>query len=77
MLLVIAIYATCIMYLFGTNSMLLYNYLYAYVNSMFQTIYGRFIGDGIGSKKNYVSGIYESIDYVAQKIGYFRFLSVI
>jgi hypothetical protein len=62
--------------LVGTAGINLYRYLYAFIVGMFQTINGSLVSGGISMTGEYIGNVYENIDYVAQKLGYFRFLSV-
>lgn len=60
----------------GTAAVNLYKYLYAFIVAMFQTINGSIVGGGTSLTNDYIGNVYENIDYVAQKLGYFRLLSV-
>lgn len=60
----------------GTSAVNMYKYLYGFVVAMFQTLGGDLVGGGTGLVGEHIGNVKESTDYVAQKLGHFRFLSV-
>ena len=65
------IYALSVQLIVGDNAIYLYDYLGAFVLSIFEGFNG-----SITSMTNYVGYVYESVDYVTKKTGLGRVLIV-